>query len=624
MAMDYYGFMFLANRFMRFVFTPRSVPGVAAARFALALACLAGVAGSLPAWAQTGTLPKNAVTAAPVVPPTAPEPNKSALDTELFYQLLMGELSVYGGEPGEGFSLLLDGARKSNDGKLYERAVQVALQGRSPEPALAAARAWAKALPNSRDANRYVLQILVGLNRVAESSEALKAEINGTPARERNTMISAIPRIYSRATDKKLAATVVEQALADSLASPTHGVTAWTTLGRVRLEAGDTPGVLEAARRAQALDANAEAPAGLALQLMDAKTPAAEEIVRKHLAGKPSLEFRMGYARALIDGQRLPEAAQQLQAVTRAKADHPQAWLVLGSLELQDRKYEAAEKSLRRHVEVNQAAGGNRTDTARAESSRGMAQAYLQLAQIAEQRKDFTLAESWLAKIDSAEDMVNAQSRRANILAKQGKLEEGRKLLRALPEKAPNDARMKLMAEVQLLRDNKQFQAGYDLLTEKSRTMPADQELNYDRAMLAEKIGKLDEMERLLRQIIATKPDYQHAYNALGYSFAERNVRLPEARALIQKALEFAPGDPFITDSLGWVEFRAGNLAEAERILEGAFKTRPDAEIAAHLGEVLWVRGKRDRALTIWREGAALNGDNETLLETLKRLRVKL
>lgn len=142
--------------------------------------------------------------------------------------------------------------------------------------------------------------------------------------------------------------------------------------------------------------------------------------------------------------------------------------------------------------------------------------------------------------------------------------------------------------------------------------------------MLAEKIGKLDEMERLLRQIIATKPDYQHAYNALGYSFAERNVRLPEARALIQKALEFAPGDPFITDSLGWVEFRAGNLAEAERILEGAFKTRPDAEIAAHLGEVLWVRGKRDRALTIWREGAALNGDNETLLETLKRLRVKL
>ena len=329
MAMDYYGFMLQDIRFMRFISLDRARPSHAAAHFVLAWACAmsAGAhAAQTHSLAQNATQPKNAVTVAE--PPTAAEAAKSALDAELFYQLLLGELSVYGGEPGEGFSLLLDGARKSGDAKLYERAVQVALQGRSPEPALAAARAWAKALPSSRDANRYVLQILVGLNRVAESSETLKSEISGTPARERNTMISAIPRIYARATDKKLAATVVEQALAESLSNPTHGPTAWTTLGRMRLEAGDPPGVLEAARRAQALDATAEAPAGLALQLMDAKTPAAEEIVRKHLAGKPSLEFRMGYARALIDGQRLPEAVQQLQAVTKAKADHPQAWLV--------------------------------------------------------------------------------------------------------------------------------------------------------------------------------------------------------------------------------------------------------------------------------------------------------
>ena len=93
---------------------------------------------------------------------------------------------------------------------------------------------------------------------------------------------------------------------------------------------------------------------------------------------------------------------------------------------------------------------------------------------------------------------------------------------------------------------------------------------------------------------------------------------------MILKALESAPDDPFITDSLGWVEFRSGNLAEALRILQVAYKSRPDAEIAAHLGEVLWVSGQRDQALAIWREGAALNADNETLLETLKRLRVKL
>ncbi len=558
---------------------------------------------------------------APATAASAPTvPAASALDGELFYQLLLGELNAFGGEAGAGYSLILDAARKTNDAKLYERAVTLALQARSGESALLAARAWIKAMPSSREANRYVLQILIGLNRIGETTEPLKSEISASTARERPAVIAAIPRFYARATDKKLAAAVVEQALAESVVSPATGAVAWITVGRMRLDAADTPGVLDAARRAQTLDASAEGPAALALSLMSPKTPQAEEIVRKYVAGKPQLEIRMGYARALIDAQRYPEAAAQLQAVTTEKPDHPQAWLVLGSLEVQDRKFDQGEKSLKRHLEVVQADPASRSP----EVSRGLAQAYLSLAQIAEQRKDYALAENWLGKIDNADDMVSAQSRRATILAKQGKIEEGRKLLRALPEKIPSDARMKLMAEVQLLREFKQFKAAYDLLQEKTKSGPPDYELLYDQAMLAEKLGQLDEMERLLRQIIAGKPDYQHAYNALGYSFAERNIRLPEARVLIVKALEFAPGDPFITDSLAWVEFRSGNTSEALRLLEGAYKSRPDAEIAAHLGEVLWASGKREQAMAVWREGLTLSNDNETLLETLKRLRVKL
>ena len=123
--------------------------------------------------------------------------------------------------------------------------------------------------------------------------------------------------------------------------------------------------------------------------------------------------------------------------------------------------------------------------------------------------------------------------------------------------------------------------------------------------------------------MITAKADYHHAYNALGFSLAERSVRLPEARQLIQKALELAPGDPFITDSLGWVEFRLGNRAEALRLLQEAYRDRPDPEIAAHLGEVLFALGQRDQAEKIWREGMLLNAENETLLETLKRLKVQ-
>jgi Flp pilus assembly protein TadD len=202
-------------------------------------------------------------------------------------------------------------------------------------------------------------------------------------------------------------------------------------------------------------------------------------------------------------------------------------------------------------------------------------------------------------------------------------MDEARKLIRSLPERTPADARMKTMAEVQLLRDNKQYKPAYDLLAQAAAKDPADPDLLYDQAMIAEKMGDFAGMEKLLRQVVAKKPDYHHAYNALGFSLAERNVRLPEARELIKKALEYAPGDPFITDSLGWVEFRAGNRAEALRILQGAYKDRPDAEIAAHLGEVLWSLGQRDQAQSIWREGLLLNAENDTLQETLKRLKVK-
>ena len=144
--------------------------------------------------------------------------------------------------------------------------------------------------------------------------------------------------------------------------------------------------------------------------------------------------------------------------------------------------------------------------------------------------------------------------------------------------------------------------------------------MRYDLAMAAEKLDKIDEMELLLRQVIVEKPDYHHAYNALGYSLADRKLRLPEARALVKKALEFAPNDPFILDSLGWVEFRSGNLNEALHILQGAFESRQDAEIAAHLGEVLWSLGQQDQARAIWKNGLRQGPDNETLLETIKRL----
>src|SRR5665647_1131518 len=200
-------------------------------------------------------------------------PANSALDSRLFYQLLLGELSAREGEPGTAYSLILDAARKTNDPRLYQRAVDIALQARSGDSALQAARAWKQALPASKEANQYLLQILIGLNRIAETVEPLKKEIATTNPRDRAAAIAAMARYFERASDKKLAASAVEQALAEYLDQPFFGVSTWVVIGRLRLAAGENSQALDAARKAQALDAKAEAPVLLALSLMSPKTP---------------------------------------------------------------------------------------------------------------------------------------------------------------------------------------------------------------------------------------------------------------------------------------------------------------------------------------------------------------
>ena len=572
--------------------------------------------------------------AAPAVPASAKSPVgtlvdqksneagtlSSALDAQLFYQLLIGELSAGAGEPAPAVSLILDAAQKTNDVQLYQRATELALQSRSGEIALQAARAWKKAHPTSIEASRYMLQILLALNRVTESAEPLKALLGLTPTMERPKTLIAIPRLYARAGDKKLAAVVVEQALAAYFSQPGTAAPAWAMAGRLRLAAGDTEGAMEAARRGYAADAQAEGPITIALDLMDAKRPQAEALVRKYFAAAttPTPELRIAYVRGLLNAERFQNALTQLQSLTQEVPEFAQGWLVFGSLQLQENQSVLAEASLKRYVDLAEKQSPDE------ELTRGLAQAFFALAQIAEKRQDLVGADAWLKRIESPEALMQAQMRRAILLGQQGKLPEGIQLIRELPELKVGDKRSKLMAEITLLKEFKQYPQAFEVAAQAIASLPGDHELIYEHAMTAEKLGKLDDMEQLLRRVIRLKPDYHAAYNALGYSLADRNVRLPEAKELIQKAVAFAPTDPFIRDSLGWVEFRLGNLAESLRLLESAFKAQPDAEIAAHLGEVLWSMGQRERAQAIWQEGKLLNPTNETLLETIKRLRVKI
>ena len=588
-------------------------------RLLVALVALASVAVAPGASAQSAPAPARV--------------ENSALDAPLFYQLLVGEIELRSGELGEAYQIVLDAARRNRDEQLFLRATEIALQGRAGDQALAAVKAWRQALPESTEALRFHVQLLVQLNRTPETYEPVQLLIKLTPAAQRAALISALPRLYARSGDRALAAALIEQVLQPYLDAPDTRTAARVSAGRSWLVALDGAKALGFAQRAHAQDPTSEAPAALALEMLPG-VPAADVIVLSHLAAKPdSNAVRLLYVRSLLGTQRYVDATAQLETLTRGAPEMAQAWLTLGALRLQLREPAPATVALQKYIDLVQAgepaadvaaAGAVNDDDAPASKEDALTRGWLLLSQAADLQGDFKGAEAWLAKIDSPQRALEVQTRRASLLAREGKVTQARELIRRVPEREPGDARGKLLAEAQILREAQLWADASTVLAQASLNFPDDVDLIYEQSMMFEKLNRLTDMERLLRRVIELKPDHQHAYNALGYSLAERNVRLPEARTLIRKALDLSPGEPSITDSLGWVEYRLGNRDEAIRLLRDAYRGQPDAEIAAHLGEVLWVSGKLDEARAVWREARRRDAKNEILRETLARLRVDL
>jgi tetratricopeptide (TPR) repeat protein len=600
-----------------------------------AAACVWGLLAwaSPAAWATT---PDTSIT----------EPYRSSMDRSMFFQLLVGEIEAFGGRSDLAYEILFDAAKKSRDEALFKRAVQVAFQSRSLEKAQASVRAWRQALPQSKEALRYQLQLATGTGRMDDAVEPFNALLAIAEPKERVSLINALPQVLERG-DKKAAATTFEPVLQKTAEQPGLRAASLATLGRLWAMAGDVGKAQSWVEQAHAADPRAKEPVALALELM-ASWAGAEKIVQNYLA-QPTADplVRLAYGQTLAQQQRMADALVALKQTTVDKPDLANGWLALGAVQLDVKQPADAEASLMRYLQALGAEPAAPAETALAGSAaapkadaneeadnqravreaalaNGRNQAYLMLSQAAEQRRDFTAASAWLERMDNDARGLDVVLRRASMLAKQGKVNEARALIKAVPVTTPDDARLKFIAESQMLRDVKRWQDAYDLLGDAAKQFPQDVDLVYEQAMMAEKLNRMDQMEKLLRQVIQAKPDHQNAYNALGYSLADRGVRLPEARQLVRKALDLAPGDPFITDSLGWIEFRLGNRSEAVRLLREAWSKRPDTEIGAHLGEALWVGGDKDEARKVWRDARNRDAGNDVLKETLQRLKVEL
>ena len=538
----------------------------------------------------------------PRVKPTPPVLPAVDLSSELLYKMMLAEIALQRGLPQMAVQTLLEVARETRDPRVAQRATEVAWNARMMKEAMEAAGLWLKADPQSAQARQVVAALMVNQENLADTQVPLEQWLAADKANAGRNFVQ-IAQLLARHKDKKAAFDLLR-----GLARPYNDIAdVRLAVAQAAWNANDVDAALVESRAALSIKPDLELAALFHAQALQRRSSAeAMSYLEDYLKRFPKAnDVRLTYARLLANEKRTPEARKQFEILVQEAPNNPEMAMAVGLLALQASDYDAAEK----HFKGALAAGHKEPDAV-----------WLFLGQIYEERKNYDEALKWYAGVTSGERYLSAQARYANVLVKQGKLDEARKHLQSIKPRDDAQRIQLVQTEANLLREAQAYSDAYDLLGKSLEGTPDSVDLLYDQAMIAEKLDRLDVMERNLRRVMVIQPEHAHAYNALGYTFADRNLRLPEARKLIEKALELAPQDGYIVDSLGWVLFRMGQISEAVVQLRRAFQMRPEAEVGAHLGEALWVDGKRDEAQKIWSDLLKESPANDTLQSTVKRL----
>lgn len=529
-------------------------------------------------------------------------PNQDLTEAVL-YEYLLAEIAGQRGSIGLSAQAYADLAKRTRDPRIAKRATEIALYARMPNAAIEAAKIWYETEPSSMQALQTLTSLLINAKRNEEALPYLQRLLaaEGNSAADGFLQLS---RLLANSQDKAVTLKLVQQ-----LAQPYPKLAqAHFAVAQAAAAAGQSELALAEVRAASELKPDWEPAALLEAQLLQRQSSA---LALQRLAAFIDLypkakDVRMSYARVLVAERRYPEARAEFQTLSKDFPDNVDVVFAVGVLSLQLQDYALAEANFKRLLLLPY----REKNTVR-----------LYLGQLAEEQKNYPEALRWYEEVASGEQHLQAQIRYALVLNKQGKLDAARAYLRQVEAGTSQAKAQLLLTEAQMLRDANRTREAFDLIGGALKSMPDQPELLYDYAMLAEKLERMDLLEVSLKKLISLQPEHAHAYNALGYSLADRNLRLPEAQALIEKALQLAPEDPFIIDSMGWLLYRTGKNQQALEYLRKAYSARPDPEIAAHLGEVLWVAGERSEAEKIWLEAAEKVPGNDALNNTIKRFK---
>lgn len=518
----------------------------------------------------------------------------------LVFQVLLAEIALQRGDAQLASSAYADLAQRTRDPQVLERTVEVAGYARRFDLALDAARRWVEVDPESKRAQQMLVSVMILANQFDDLPPTLVRMLEADRDALAENLLG-LNRMFARSPDRAAVFRLI-----DRVCQPFFGIAeAHYAVAMAASSAGLRERALSETRRALELRPDWEMAALLNAQLLLRESPGeAIALLRDFLARYPQArDVELVLARVLIGERQYSEARRHFERLLKDFPNSPEIVYPAAMLALQQNDRDFAEAQLKHLLTLNLP---------------DKSLAYYYLGQLAEDAKRNDEALAYYASVGAGEQYLAAQIRRAHLLAAQGQLDAARSLLQQAHTATPEERVQLLIAESALLRDAKQTAAALELLEQALASQPDQPDLLYESALLAEKLGRMEILESRLRRLIELRPDSAQAYNALGYSYADRNLRLAEARELIEKALKLAPDDTFIIDSLGWVLYRQGDLAGALSALERAYAQRDDPEIAAHLGEVLSVLGRTDEARRILTEAHKKYPDNDTLSAAVK------
>jgi tetratricopeptide (TPR) repeat protein len=542
---------------------------------------------------------------APPVWSASSSPTMTTPTAEFVYKYLLGEVAAQRGEFVLASQLFLDLAKQTRDPLLAERATQAATIARAPQLALPSAELWSELVPDSIPAAQAASQLLIANGELKKAVPNIQKVL--ADERIRPSAFMELNSLMMRVTDKNSVLETIQL-----LAKPYPKLPeAHFAISQAAYFARNEALMEKELKEASKLRPGWEAPAQIRGQMLTEKDPQKGiAYYREFLQSHPEADqIRLALARTLLLQKNPTEAKVEFTKLVERHQNNPEMNVIVGLLALDAKEYEFADRYLQHALEVG---------------FKEPNKVYFNLGRSAAEQHDDTRALQWFDKITDGEQFLAGRLAAAAIIARRDGIDAAIAMLDNVSGLTPEQQTLVVQNQALLLNQAKRTDEAYALLEKAVQKYPDSPELLYDYALNAERVGNFKVMEDTLSKVIQMKPDFAAAYNALGYSFADRNIKLIEAKALIEAATKLSPEDHYIMDSLGWVYYRLGDMGHAVEQLRRAYAIQQDPEIAAHLAEVLWKQGQREEAKQILDKALSANPENEVLASTAQKLKSPL